>query len=206
MHYNRPKKRFQSHQLGFHLSRQIAENKKILFFCFFFLLFGLLTGIFVTISSRGYVPYISTYSLQQFAFGNLASFGLLISRMFSYIIVLLVIYVASFHKLLIPLSFFAIAYRAYLLGVYTTMLIMFYGFSGAFTAFLILLPCQLATLILMCVFVCLSVDFALLKKFGNHGKGSLFGKLLIVLLLLTVINILETLLLKIFSGNVFLVL
>ena len=174
----------------------------------FVLLVGFLTGIFTAIKYAGGCEILNfnDYGLTQFANGNIASSKLFFERLLSYTCFCAILLVCSLAPFLFPIGLFVIAFRSYLLGLNACLLIIMYGLGGIRTAIIIIIPAQIIMLALGCLFFCIVRNRAICKKkYGKiYGLNSflLFG---VFILLLTIVNLLETILLLLFSAQVILV-
>ena len=190
---------------------QIVEgfqnNKKCCFILFVVALIGILTGVFTAINYCNGETLINfnDFSLCKYLSGELGTLELFFSRFFSYAIILTIVLITSFSVFVVPINFFLLAYRGYLLSLNVSIMIILYGIGGIMTGLFIILPCQLLSLVLIAVFMCISNEKAFTKKKYGVCKEKILGKLLIILILLTLINIIETFLLYIFSSKVILV-
>lgn len=185
----------------------INNNKKTCFIIVIVCLLGILTGVFTAINYCNGQSLINfnDYSICKFLSGDLATLNLFFSRFFSYTLVLTIIWVSSLSVYLFPVSLFVLAYRGYLLSLKVSIMIILYGVSGFITGFIVVFPIHLAGLILLSCFACLCFKKACLKRKFGTCNFNLWDKYLLFLLLLTVLNIIETFLLTIFSGKSILV-
>jgi hypothetical protein len=193
--------------LKYKLVEGFKNNKKTCFFIFLVALIGVLTGIFTAINYCNGTTLINfnDFSLCRYLSGELGSLELFFSRFFSYTIVLLIVSFTSVSVFILPVNFFLIAYRGYLLSLNVSIMVIMYGIGGMMTGLFIILPCQLLSLFLICVFVCVANNKACLKKKYGYCNFKVWDKFLIFVVILSAINLVETLLLYIFSSKVILV-
>lgn len=193
--------------LKFRLKDGINNNKKICFFIVLVCLIGILTGVFTAINYCNGESLINfnDYSICKYISGELGTFDLFFSRFFSYTLVLLIIWLSSLSVFLFPASLFVLAYRGYLLSLNVSIMIILYGVNGLITGIVVILPVHLIGLLLLSCFACCCFKKASLNKRYGHCEIKLWDKFLIFLLLLTLLNIVETLLLNLFSGRTILV-
>lgn len=164
-------------------------------------------GVFVAIkTNRSYgLCNLKEISLDNFYTGFTASASAFGARCISLTINVAILTGLAFMPALFPLSCALFAYRAYLLGLNFTLIFVFYGLGSIFTAVLIILPCQLATLGALVLFYCLFDRINQnCRRFGRCDCP----KWLIVLaglLIVLAINLAETLLLVVLNGKVILV-
>lgn len=140
------------------------------------------------------------YLLSFEGVGN--GFGAFFSRTLSLTVVTGIVFVFSLNKWLFPFGAAVIGFRGYLLGFNISVLCSGFGMSGLLDAIFIVIPCQL------CMLAVLVLLFAFLTKaraLCDYGKGGRGRMLLILWLVLVALNIIETLLLCIFSSKVILV-
>lgn len=185
-----------------------AQNKVKIIICSICCLIGLLTGIFTGVKIFNlddtdiFESFNLTYQLSDLE--NFASnfFG----RLLSYELVLLLLFVFALHPALYIFGWCLIAYRAFLVSINCVMIILCFSFNGIIKALLIILPCQLLMLIVLIAFFCFMCRQIKVNRFLKCKK---FTNILIPFalasLVLSVINLLETLLLFIFRSNVILV-
>lgn len=186
----------------------LKVNKVRLIVLGFMILLGLLTGIFTAIkyANGAEILNFNDYGLTEYAKGNIASTEFFFKRMLSYSCFCLILLLCSFAGFLFPIGLFVVVYRSYLLGLNITLLLILYGLGGIFTAIIIILPFQLLMLVLSCIFYCLVRDRCInKKKFGKIYGVNSFLLFLIFVLLLTIVNLLETLLLLLFSAQIILI-
>ena len=183
------------------------NNKKTCFIIVIVCLIGILTGIFTAINYCNGQSLINfnDYSMCKFLSGDLASVDLFFSRFFSYTLVLSIIFLSSVSVYLFPLSLFVLAYRGYLLSLNVSIMIILYGINGIVTGILIIFPIHLLGLIFLSTFACICFKKAVLTKRFGACNFKVWDKYLIFLLLLTLLNVVETLLLVVFSSRSILV-
>lgn len=177
----------------------------------FFVLVALLTGIFTAVKNADNYSsvWFDNYNIIQFYNSEMGTWELFFSRFISYAICLIVIWICSLTIFLTPLSFAMLMIRAYLVGLNSCFMFILFGLSGILTTIIIIAPCQIISLVLLIVFMTIMLKRASNKrKFGSYcvnKEKSSFVIFLIFLLLLTLVNFLETLLLYIFSTKIILV-
>ena len=186
----------------------LKVNKYRLILLGFFILVGLLTGIFTAIKyCDGYDAInFNDYLLTQFSKGKIGTFDLFLERLLSYSCFCLILLVCSLAGFLFPVGLFVIVFRTYLLGLNITLIILMYGFGGIFNAVIIIFPLQLSIILLASIFFCIVRNRCInKKKFGKIYGINSFYTFLIFILILTIINLIETLLLILFSAQLILV-
>lgn len=187
----------------------LRVNKYKLIFISFFVLVGLLTGVFTAIKYvDGYKSInFNDFLLEHFANGNIGSVNLFFQRMLSYSCFTLILLLCSLTGFLFPIGLFVIVYRTYLLGLNITLIVLLYGLGSVFSVVIIILPMQLVMIALGIIFFCLTRNRQKnKKKFGKKLYGiNCFLLWLIFIALLTIVNILETVLLLLFSAQIILV-
>ncbi len=203
---------------NFHVSRKwigikykfieaFKENRKLTLFLVIFCLIGLLTGIFTAIKYANGASLINfnDFSISQFLSGELGSKDLFLSRLFSSTILSIIICFCSFCVYLMPVNLILITYKAYLISLNCSIIIIINGLGGIVTCMLIIIPCQLLSLLVMIIFCAYSCKRAIQKKkYGTTCK--IWDKFIIAYILLLLINLIETLLLYFFSSKIILVL
>lgn len=174
---------------------------------FVMILIAICTGIFVAIKSNNNFSLgcLQEIDIGDFYSGFVASTSAFFSRTLSLVVNILILTVVSFSKYLFPLAQVLFAYRGYLFGLNFALMFVFYGFGGIFTAIIIILPCQLATICILVIFyIILSKLNADCHKFGCCECNRLLFVVVFILLALF-LNLIETLLLLVLNGRVILV-
>lgn len=171
-------------------------------------LIAFVTGIFSAIKfSNGSTTIIySDFGIKEFANGTIGTTQMFFQRFFSYSAILLILTVCSLTVFLFPVGVITIVYRGFLLGMNITFIVIIYGVSGIVTAILIIFPLQLLMLVLMILFFVLARNHCIVKgKYGTKNGINVFLLMLIFVLLFTLINFVETILLIISSAKVILI-
>ncbi|MGN0748246.1 MAG: hypothetical protein ACI4L1_00990 [Christensenellales bacterium] len=185
----------------------IREHKKTTLFLIVFCLIGLLTGIFTAIrySKGGSLICFNDFCLCKFISGELGSSELFLSRLFSSSVVIIISLICSTTIFLAPVNFILLTYRAYLVSLNCTLIIILNGIGGIVTCLLIILPCQLIGLLILALFCSFSCKRAVTKRrYGVPCK--ICAKFFLCYIGLILINGIETLLLFLFSSKIILVL
>lgn len=194
--------------LKYRLFEVFKVNRKTTLIFVMIAIIGIFTGIFTAIKySQGCTLIdFNDFSLSNYLKGDLGTSSLFYSRLFSSCMVSLIIFVSSSSIFLIPVNIFIIVYRAYLLSLNATIIIIFNGLSGILCTFFIVIPCQLISLFLIIMFCAYAFKYAYVKKrYGLCNDFKIWHKLLIFFSLLLVINLIETFLFYIFSSKIILV-
>lgn len=184
------------------------ENRKTTFFLTLFIVVGLFTGIFTAIRYFNGFTLINfnDFSLTSYLNGDLATSSLFFSRLFSVSVVSIIVFITSFSIYLIPVNFIVLTYRSYLLTLNCTIIILFNGLSGIICCLLIVVPCQIISLIIISLFCSFAFKYAYVKRrYGVCNDFKIWPKFFLFLFLLLIINLLETFLLYIFSSKIILV-
>ena len=182
------------------------QNKLLFLSLLFICIVGLLTGIFVALKCGITTATLKDFNLQIYTCEDGSFFGNFFSRFISCFGNVLLLFLCSLAIFITPVGHVLVAYRCYLVGFNTTLLITLFGISGAISGIIIILPCQLViTAICIVYFVLMCNRRSQKKKFGRCDLPFLKPTLLFALLLL-VICLTETLLLTLFSVNTILVL
>lgn len=181
----------------------IKESKKTCFLMFLLALVGILTGVFTAINycNGATLANFSNFSLNKFLLGELATLELFFNRLLSYTAVVVIVSLTTFSVYLSPISFFLVAYRGYLLSLNVSIMVILYGIGGILAGIFVVLPCQLLSLIIISLYSCFVFKRAQNKKcYGATYK--LLPKFFITIFALTLVNLVETLLLAVFSTRV----
>lgn len=193
--------------IKYSLAEGFKSNKKTCFLLIILSFVGILTGVFTAINYCNGETLINfnDFSLCQYLNGELGTLELFFSRFLSYSIVILIVSFSSLSIFLIPINFFLIAYRGYLLSLNVSIMVILYGIGGILTGLLIILPCQLLSLIVIGMYICASNSKAISKKKYGTCNNKLLSKFFLTLIILTFLNLAETLLLTLFSSRIILV-
>lgn len=169
------------------------------------MLITFLTGIIIAIKTRNDFGTTKGLGIINVQTGGLTS--TFFTRLLSMILIYLVLFGSSFLPYLFPLAIIFLSYRSYLLGLNVTLIIIFYGFSGAFITILIAFPCQLLALLILEIFYLLMgktcKDF---RCFGGSRIPNQKTKILIIsIIALILVCLIESILLALFSPKIILV-
>lgn len=194
--------------IKYKLWENFRENKKTTLILILVASLGIFTGLFTAIRYAQGASLIAfnDFSISRYLSGELGTWSLFFSRIFSSTVVILIISISSLSIFLMPLSFIVIGYRSYLIGLNCSLIIILNGLSGIISCLLIILPCQLAGLLALSIFSSYSCKKSCMKKRYGNCNFKLWNKLLIIFLLLILICAIETLLLYLFSSKIILVL
>lgn len=171
------------------------------------MLIALLTGIFTSIKLYNLDNDINLddYSVNTILNGNVYSFGYFLLRILSCLIIAGLLYLFSLSKFTYFLGLALIIYRAYLVTLNCTFIVIKLGVGGIISSLLIVLPCQLLFLFIMCVLFILFMNINKQKsQCGTVDKSSL-NLMLVLLLLFLVVDIVEIILLVIFKPTTILI-
>ena len=178
------------------------QNKLKLFVLIFLAILGILTGVFTALKCGVDISNAQGYNLTIYANGNVFSFNVFFSRMLSYIIVIGAISLCSLSVFLLPISYLLFIYRGYLIGFNATLLIIIFGFSGMFTSIVIIIPCQIAFTFLFMIYFCIMINRAIQRKhFGYCEKPKFLKLFFITMLILLILNLIETMLLILLNAK-----
>ena len=189
----------------------IRKHKILLIVLSFVALVSVLTGVFTAIKNADNYSsvWFDNYNIMNFYNSKIGTWELFFNRFGSYLICLGVVFASSFHVLLSPFSIMAIVIRSYLVGLNCCFMFLLFGLSGMLTTIIIILPIQLINVLLLIAFCSLMFVRARNKqKYGSYcvgGEKKPFVLFLIFLVLFTLVNVVETLLLFIFSSKIILV-
>lgn len=184
------------------LLANFKKNKFLYLLAIFLAVLGLLTGIFVAIKCGITLGSLRDYNLCLYSGTDLATFSYFFTRLFSYTCFLLILFVCSLTVYLVPVGLILIAYRTYLAGFNCFLLIILFGISGAITSILIILPFQILITLIFIIYFTLMINRAEQKrKFGcvNISFGKIFFTFFFIL---TILNLIETILLITLNASV----
>lgn len=187
--------------LKYIVTEKFRAHKYIFISLVFFAIVGLLTGIFVAIKCGVSASTLTDFNLESYTCTKINSFSNFVTRLWSCVVNIFILFIASLWLFLVPVGYVVTAYRMYLAGFNCALLVCLYGFTGAITSILIVLPCQIViSFILICFFV--SMIDASVEKRKFHSRPKTLKKVLLFVLLTAAICLLETILLTIFSAKV----
>lgn len=191
---------------NFNFAIEMLKESKIKIFILSIIIFiAFLTGIIVAVRTHSNYSSLENFGVVDIASGKLTT--TFFARLFSMILIVFICFGCSFSVYLFPLATLFLAYRGFLLGLNTCLMIIIYGFSAVVVTLIVALPCQLIALVILNLFyILMSKTIKDYKCFG----GSKIPKqraiiLLITLALLFLLCMIEALLLLIFSAKVILV-
>lgn len=193
--------------LRFSCVNAIKANKVKIFVTFVFVLIAIFTGIFIAVKANNAYELcnLREINLDGFYSGFAASSSAFFARSFSIVVNVLLLSVLTLSPFLFPLACVLFVYRGYLFGLNFALIFIFYGIGSMVTAVVVILPCQLLTLFVMIMFyIILQRMNTNCKKFGR-SDGNRIMFILLALLILVLINLVETLLLCVLNGSVILV-
>ena len=183
------------------------QNKLALFFSFLLIIIFLLTGIFTGIKLYNLNSSINfnDYSFITLVSGDIYSVTIFIKRFLSVILVLGLCILFSINKWLRPLGYCLICYRAFLISLNCTFIVIFLGIGGAINSILIIFPCQIAllTIILFCFIT--SISAFKIKSLCGKLNNNMLNHILFSIIIVFIINILEALLLVTFKSTTLLI-
>ncbi len=149
------------------------ENKKWYILCVSLVVAGIICGLIagIKIAPDVSVGRIPDSFLRRFIDGDISIWGLFFSRILVDLCFLAVIFVTNCRPILCFVSLVLIAYRAFCMGITSTILIAIFKVGGALNVILVVLPSQLLLLAAMVIFavMCISYNFGC-KVYG----GSIF--------------------------------
>lgn len=191
--------------LKFLISDFISNNKIKIIIGIFVVLLGILTGIFTALKSNEHKLLTFDYLIYDFVDGELHTLPVMFNRLLSCEIVFIIISISSITVFLIPIGYFVIIYRSYLVGFNSALLIISFGLTGCLSAIIIFL-CQLAILIILTLYFSLLLQRNRVKrKYGCHTSNIKFITIFLIFnIILLCVIILETLLFLIFRSKVIL--
>lgn len=193
--------------LRFTCSNVIKENKGKLFLTLLIVTISIFVGVFLGIKhNNSYnLGCLQEINLGNFYSGVVASSSAFASRCVSLVVNIVILTVISFTPFLFPLAQVLFCFRGYLFGLNITLLFIFYGIGSIVTAVIVVIPCQIISLlILVGYYLILTKINSNCRRFGccecNRVVFVIAGLALCLL-----VNLVETLLLVILRGTVILV-
>lgn len=193
--------------LKFSCLNAVKANKMKIIITLAIILIGICTGVFVAIKSNNScnLSRLQDISLANFYSGFVLSTSAFFMRYLSLCINLAIITGIACVPKLFPLSWVLYAYRAYLFGLNFALIFIIYGIGSAFTAIIIVLPCQLVTLFAMLIYQIILTQIIINQR--RYGSCEISKPLFILLgfALFFIINLAETLLLFLLNGKVIMI-
>ncbi len=193
--------------LKFSCQNAIRENKIKLIVCLVLVLASICAGVVVAVKAKNAYELgrLQDINLQSFYDGFALSSSAFFLRCFSLFLNLAILTALAFAPKLSFLAYILFGYRAYLFGLNFSLIIIFYGIGSIFTAVVIVLPCQMVTLLfLILYFLILTCINQNAKKYG-YCETNKFVFILAGFLILIALNLIETLLLIFLNGKVIMV-
>lgn len=186
----------------------LYRHKIKIYICLFCLVLGILTGVFTAIkmfntdSSELFDAFNITTSISEIESLSANFFGRLVSC--EIVAILLLLFSQTIFTEIF--GYCLITYRAFLVSINCVSLVIIYSFGGVLKAILIILPCQLIMLFVLCMYFCYNNYLCIeRRKYRSIKAKDFIFPFLIVSAVLGIANILETVLLFVFQSNVILV-
>ena len=193
--------------LKFSFGDAVRKNKWKLILSILIAVAGIVFGIIIATKAdlNDALKTLQDISIKNFQNGIVGSAGAFFARFFSLLFNVLLLVLFSLSGYMFPLAQILFAYRGYLFGANFALIFVFYGFGSTITAIAVILPVQLAIMFVLIIFYLILLQMNTdSKKYGRcEGNRVLFVVLAVVLLLL--LDVVETLLLWLLNGKVILV-
>lgn len=186
---------------------ELLKERKIAMLVFFtFMLIAFITGIIVATKTSNSYTINDNFGVVNIN-SNSVSASTFFTRLFSMLLITLLLFGCSYTKFLSPIALLLLVYRSYLLGLYLCLMIALYGISGVIVSIIVAFPCQILSLIIMAIFyITMAKTLRENQCHGIYKTPKQKSKLLVLsLLLLLSICLCEELLLVIFSAKIILV-
>lgn len=183
------------------------RNKLLIYLLIFAILISLLTGIFTSIKLYNADNDISLEDFSMYAMidGEVYSFKYFILRFLSCLIVTGLLFICSLNIFLNIFGIALIVYRAFLITLNCTFIIIKMGLGGVLSSVLIVFPVQIMLIVLLAfmfvVYVNMSKDKKVCGVYDVKSKKLLIALLFIMLLL----DVIEVTLLLIFKPTTILI-
>lgn len=177
------------------------KNRWLIILLGFLLVLALLTGIFTSIKLYNLDNDIDLkgYSVYAVLDGGIYSFKFFVLRFISNLFVVALLCLFCLNKFVSVFGVVLIVYRAFLITLNCTFIIIKQGLGGLFTSIIIVFPCQLICLILLSlIFIILLKLFKSKKECGIYDRN-LLSILVVLLIGLLIIDLIEVLLLLLFK-------
>lgn len=183
------------------------KNKWLIIVLGILLLLALLTGMFTAIKLYNIDNDIDLeeYSMYTLMDGSIYSFKYLLLRLLSCFIVLGLLYVFSLTKYLYSFGFALVIYRAFLITLNVTLIIIRLGISGVLTSILIILPCQIVCVVILALLFILLMTMLKSKKECKYVPEEISNAFVILLISMVLVCVVEAILLLIFRPTTILI-
>lgn len=193
--------------LRFSCVNLIKENRGKLFLTLLLVTISIFVGVFLGIKNNNCFNLANLHEINigDFYSGVVASSSAFASRCVSLLVNLAILTAISFAPFLFPLAQVLFCFRGYLFGLNITLVFIFYGIGSMVTAVVVIIPCQiLSLLVLVGYYLILTKINSNCKKFGCCECNRLLF-IVVGIALCLALNLIETLLLFILNGKVILV-
>lgn len=141
---------------------------------FLVVLLGFLTGIFTVNRYSGNIDVDNMVdkTLAGFIQGDTSNWSVFFNNLLYGSLCICVIVFFNFKPFMSIFTIFILLYRSYVMAFMFMSFIILYSFAGAMNAILIIFPCDLMCLIIMCLFASLAIkkNF-IIKKYGRSPKN-----------------------------------
>lgn len=183
------------------------KNKWLIIVLGALLLLALLTGVFTAIKlyNLDNDMDLEEYSMYTLIDGSIYSFKYLLLRLLSCFIVLGLLYVFSLTKYLYVFGFALVVYRAFLITLNVTLIVIRLGISGVLTSLLIILPCQVACVAILALLFVLLMLMTKSKKECSYIPHETSNAFVVLLLAMVLVCVVEAILLLIFRPTTILI-
>jgi len=143
------------------LRDDFCENKKWYVLCIVLVIAGVVCGLIagIRIAPDVSVERIPDTFLRRFIDGDISVLGLFFARVLVDLFLLLIIYVSNCRPAFCFVSLLLLIYRAFCLGVTSTILIAIFKFGGVLNVLLVILPTQIMLLTALTVFIVMCVSY-----------------------------------------------
>lgn len=192
--------------------KDFVHRHKVLLLCLLFVsIVAVLTGVFTAIKNADNYSavWFDNYNIKNFYNSDMGTWDLFFNRFGSYLVCLLIVLISSLNIFLTPFGIVVLVLRSYLVGLNCCFMFLLFGLSGMLTTIIIILPIQIINLVLLIAFCAQMFIRARNKqKYGTYcvgGEKKTMSIFFIFLVLFTLVNAVETLLLFMFSSKIILV-
>ena len=184
----------------------IKERKIALIIFSSLMIITFITGIIVAVKTKGSYDINDNFGVVNIS-SNSISASSFFTRLFSMLLITLLLLGCSFTKWLSPVALLLLIYRSYLLGLYISLMIALYGISGVIVSIIVALPCQIIVLAIMTLFyLTMAKTFRENRCYQTYKTSKQKTKLLLLaILFLLCVCVCEEILLLIFNAKVILV-
>ena len=193
--------------IKYSLKESYHKNKIKIYLLVFIIALSVFTGILtaVKLTDLEKILKYAEFSFEALMEGGIYKFSFLLRRMLSVVLVMALLWLFSVNKFLRLFGFLLIGYRGFLLSLNVTLIVMHLGVGGIINGIVIIFPCQLIQLLILCVmFLMLIVMYKQKQKMGKINQ-TFIKNIIWIIILSALVCFIEWLILLIFKATTILI-